>query len=60
MTIRPARRGHSIPVAEMRYWLVGAPAPALPHDETLGEDRRLAGLSAEPPAGRLLLRGDSA
>lgn len=37
--------GHAIPVAEMRYWLVGAPAPDRPHDETLGEDRRLASLS---------------
>ncbi len=37
--------GHALPVGEMRYWLVGAPAPGVPHEETLGEDRRLAGLA---------------
>jgi outer membrane lipoprotein LolB len=37
--------GRSLPVAEMRYWLVGAPAPGAPHEESLGEDRRLAQLS---------------
>lgn len=37
--------GHSLPVAEMRYWLVGAPAPGPAYEETIGEDRRLAGLS---------------
>jgi outer membrane lipoprotein LolB len=37
--------GRSLPVAEMRYWLVGAPAPGAPAEETLGEDRRLARLS---------------
>ncbi len=37
--------GRVLPVAEMRYWLVGAPAPGQPHEETLGEDRRLASLS---------------
>jgi outer membrane lipoprotein LolB len=35
----------SLPVAEMRYWLVGAPAPGLPHEETLGEGARLASLA---------------
>jgi outer membrane lipoprotein LolB len=34
-----------LPIAEMRYWLVGVPAPGSPHDETLGEDRRLSGLT---------------
>lgn len=34
-----------LPVAEMRYWLVGAPAPGLPAEETLGDDRRLASLA---------------
>jgi outer membrane lipoprotein LolB len=36
--------GRSLPVAEMHYWLVGAPAPAAPHAETLGADQRLASL----------------
>lgn len=35
----------SLPVAEMRYWLVGAPAPGVPHEETLGEGARLASLA---------------
>jgi outer membrane lipoprotein LolB len=35
----------SLPVAQMRYWLVGAPAPDSPHEVTLGADRRLASLS---------------
>jgi outer membrane lipoprotein LolB len=34
-----------LPIVQMRYWLVGAPAPELPHEETLGADRRLAALS---------------
>jgi len=34
-----------LPIAEMRYWLVGVPAPGSPHDETLGGDRRLASLT---------------
>ena len=37
--------GQSLPVKEMRYWLVGAPAPGIPHEESLGEDRRLASLA---------------
>jgi outer membrane lipoprotein LolB len=37
--------GHALPVAEMRYWLVGAPAPGAPHEETLGDDRRLSSLA---------------
>lgn len=37
--------GHALPLTEMRYWLVGAPAPDLPHEETLGDDRRLASLA---------------
>ena len=37
--------GQSLPVREMRYWLVGAPAPGIPHEESLGEDRRLASLA---------------
>lgn len=35
----------SLPVAEMRYWLLGAPAPDSPHEVTLGADQRLASLS---------------
>jgi outer membrane lipoprotein LolB len=37
--------GNMLPVKEMRYWLVGAPAPVVPHQESLGEDGRLAGLT---------------
>jgi outer membrane lipoprotein LolB len=37
--------GRQLPIVQMRYWLVGAPAPGLPHEETLGADRRLAALS---------------
>ena len=38
-------RGHQLPVTQMRYWLVGAPAPDAPHEEALGRDLRLASLS---------------
>jgi outer membrane lipoprotein LolB len=34
-----------LPAAEMRYWLIGAPAPHAPAEETLGADRRLATLA---------------
>lgn len=34
-----------LPAAEMRYWLVGVPAPHAPAEETLGSDLRLAALS---------------
>jgi outer membrane lipoprotein LolB len=53
-----------LPIAQMRYWLVGAPAPGMPHEETLGADRRLAVLSQSgwqvrydryQPVGRLAL-----
>jgi len=37
--------GRALPVAELRYWLVGAPAPELPYEKTLGDDRRLASLA---------------
>lgn len=37
--------GQPLPISEMRYWLVGAPEPAKPHEETLGLDQRLASLS---------------
>ncbi len=33
-----------LPIAEMRYWLVGAPAPGAPHLESLGPEQRLAAL----------------
>lgn len=36
--------GTTLPVAELRYWLVGAPAPGSPHRESLGADQRLASL----------------
>jgi outer membrane lipoprotein LolB len=40
-----ARRiGSELPIAELRYWLVGAPAPDTPHRESLGPDSRLATL----------------
>jgi len=37
--------GQKIPVTQMRYWLVGAPAPDVPHEESLGNDERLASLA---------------
>ena len=36
--------GALLPVTELRYWLVGVPAPGLPHRETIGPDGRLEGL----------------
>lgn len=36
--------GSPLPIVEMRYWLVGAPAPDSPHRESFGEDQRLASL----------------
>ena len=38
------RVGTNLPIAELRYWLVGVPAPGAPFDETLGADARLATL----------------
>lgn len=35
----------ALPAAEMRYWLLGVPAPHAPAEETLGPDRRLAALA---------------
>lgn len=35
----------SLPAAEMRYWLLGVPAPHAPAEETLGADERLAALT---------------
>jgi outer membrane lipoprotein LolB len=37
-------KGNALPLTEIRYWLVGVPAPGLPHDETLSADMRLASL----------------
>lgn len=37
--------GRALPVAELRYWLVGAPAPESPYETTFGDDRRLASLA---------------
>lgn len=36
--------GLPLPITEMRYWLVGAPAPGLDFRETMGEDGSVAGL----------------
>ena len=36
--------GAPLPVAELRYWLVGVPAPGPPYRETIGADGRLARL----------------
>lgn len=33
--------GASLPIAELRYWVIGAPAPGIPHHETTGTDQRL-------------------
>lgn len=33
--------GTTLPIAELRFWLVGVPAPGAPHQETVGPDRRL-------------------
>ncbi len=33
-----------LPIAELRYWLVGVPAPGAPHQESIGQDQRLAAL----------------
>ncbi len=35
----------ALPAAEMRYWLLGVPAPHAPAEETLGADRRLTALT---------------
>ena len=37
--------GEKLPVTQMRYWLVGAPAPDSPHEESLGDEQRLASLT---------------
>jgi outer membrane lipoprotein LolB len=34
-----------LPVQDMRYWLIGVPAPGSPHEETLGTDQRLSSLT---------------
>jgi outer membrane lipoprotein LolB len=56
--------GSPLPIAEMRYWLVGVPAPDQPHQESIGADGRLAALeqagwrlhySRYNPVGRLVL-----
>ena len=36
--------GSPLPIVEMRYWLVGAPAPGSPYREIIGEAGSLAGL----------------
>ena len=56
--------GAPLPVAELRYWLVGVPAPDQPHQESIGADGRLSALeqagwrlrySRYDPVGRLEL-----
>ncbi|HTL50887.1 MAG TPA: lipoprotein insertase outer membrane protein LolB [Steroidobacteraceae bacterium] len=37
--------GEPLPVSQMRYWLVGAPAPGTPDEETLGDGERLASIT---------------
>jgi outer membrane lipoprotein LolB len=39
--------GAPLPVSEMRYWLVGVPAPGVPHLESVGPDGRLASLEQD-------------
>ncbi len=36
--------GAPLPVAELRYWLVGVPAPDQPHQVSIGADGRLSAL----------------
>ena len=36
--------GSDLPISELRYWLVGVPAPGAPFAEALGADARLATL----------------
>jgi outer membrane lipoprotein LolB len=36
--------GTMLPVGEMRYWLIGVPAPGVQHEEARDADRRLAEL----------------
>lgn len=38
------RLGTALPIGQLRYWLVGAPAPEVPHQETLGAEQRLSQL----------------
>lgn len=37
--------GAKLPVTQMRFWLLGVPAPGAPHDEALGGHERLASLA---------------
>jgi outer membrane lipoprotein LolB len=37
--------GRALPAGQMRYWLLGVPAPQAPAEETLGQDLRLASLA---------------
>ncbi|MGB5131760.1 MAG: lipoprotein insertase outer membrane protein LolB [Steroidobacteraceae bacterium] len=56
--------GAPLPIAELRYWLVGVPAPDRPHQENIGADGRLSALEQAgwrlryaryDPVGRLVL-----
>ena len=43
-----ARLGFDVPLASLRYWVLGVPDPATPAEETLdAEQQRLAGLSQD-------------
>ena len=37
--------GRPLRSQDMRYWLIGVPAPGMPHEESLGTDRRLSSLA---------------
>jgi len=44
LLVRHFGAGQALPVAEMRYWVLGVPVPGMAAEETLGGDRRLARL----------------
>jgi len=41
------RLGAPVPFTQLRYWLLGVPAPGMQSSEVLGENQRLASLSQE-------------
>jgi outer membrane lipoprotein LolB len=42
-----AKLGFDPPLGSLRYWIVGAPDPAMPSVETIGGDQRLASLEQD-------------
>jgi len=42
-----SKLGFEPPLSSLRYWVVGVPDPALPADETVGSDQRLAALDQD-------------